>query len=181
MTKRLPIFGTPAASLCSECGGECCKSTPGAYAPEDFFNGQGKLDIWKLYEMMRDGEAVLGVYDGDPRYAGDFEDYDDEVSVVYYPKPPYKKGNDRLVDARLPWNLDGCARLKEDGCELEFEDRPFGRRSLVPIQDEDGEFKCRQPFDGMSDKQFLAIKWLAYAGALMTVAKMVEPDSYWGT
>ncbi len=169
MTKRLPIFGTHATSLCSECRGACCQQTPGAYAPEDFLNDDGKLDVEALFNLLQSGDAVFGLYDSV-----------DANERRYYPQPAFKKKTDRLVDNRLSFDLGGCTNLTESGCKLSFEDRPFGCRTLIPIEDKEGKPDCRQPFDGMSDKQYVAIKWREYYDDLMMIAERLEPGGYWG-
>ena len=171
MSKHLPIIGTRPTSLCDGCG-VCCEGTPGAYAPEDFFDAEGKLDVDALFEAFSSGEIVLGVYDGDPR-SGAWR-----YSVVYYPRPQFKNKSDDLVDNRLPDGFGGCTFLTENGCKLSFEDRPTTCRTLAPSVRPDGEVACHHPFS-MGDKQFAAAKWLDHYEDLLMVAELVEPDSYW--
>ena len=149
MSKHLPIVGTRPTSLCGECGGQCCQAVPGAYAPEDFQNDEGKLDVDRLFRMLKSGEAVFGVYDGDP-----------DRTSRYYPRPPYKDKGDELVEDRHPYDLGGCANLTDEGCKFSFEERPYGCRTLIPAKNEDGELKCRHPFE-MTDKKHVSLNGLS--------------------
>jgi Fe-S-cluster containining protein len=107
--------------ICAACGGRCCKRLPGAMYPSDVKKGRSKLSMRKaLQTVLASG-----------RYAVDWWEGENGKSV-YYLRPHTKEGKNcgGLLDPS--WGGE-CTFLREDGCELKFEQRPRTCRKLVPI------------------------------------------------
>lgn len=129
--------------LCGPCGGQCCKSIPGIYAPEDF---------------GADLEAALraGIKEG--RVAFDYWEEDGDLPMTYYARPPVRGRLDRLVDAS--WG-GPCSLLREEGCALTWFERPSGCRDLVPSPE--GYHDCDSAsHPGENSKLIQARAWSPY-------------------
>jgi hypothetical protein len=183
MTKKLPIVGVQDAQTCARCMGQCCKGTPGASDPMDLLDGDGDLDGLTIFEMFSSGDWVLGFWDGDPRDEawGDRRRRGlDHVSIVYFPRPAYKKKSGELFEQRFDWDLGGCTFLTDKGCKLEFEARPYGCRTLVPGWDEiDDVPACRHLNGYLRDNHRAALHWLSHQEKLKAIAREVEPGGFW--
>lgn len=137
--------------ICSECGGNCCKSMPGSCYPSDF-GLPGNFD--KLNKALESGRYCIDWWDGDPREDEiEFEDYE-----CYYVRPATK---DKIGIRHDPSWGGECNFLKENGCELESEGRPLNCQKLEPV--EGG--KCVL-HDNVC-KQDAVIAWLPYADKLV--------------
>lgn len=173
MTKKLPIIGVQDPETCARCGGGCCQGAPGASDPSDLLDEDGDLDELTIFEMLSSGDWVLGFWDGDPRGGRG-------VSIVYFPHPAHKKKTDELIERRFSWNLGGCTFLTDNGCKLEFEERPYGCRTLIPIWDEKkNDFACKHMNGDQLDNRRAALNWLPHQEKLMEIAREVEPEGYW--
>lgn len=186
MSRRLPIFQEETvfvnAFLCTACGGQCCKDTPGASSPSDFLDEDGDLDELTIFEMLSSGDWVLAFWDGDPREKQWGERRErglDRVSIVYYPRPAFvKKSDEGLLERRYQWDLGGCVFLTEQGCKFSFSERPYGCRTLVPDWDLESNLpSCKH--DGLGDNQRAALEWLPHQEKLMEIAREVEPGELW--
>jgi Fe-S-cluster containining protein len=96
-------------SICSECGGECCKAFPGIFHPEDF------QDVEKEYNpkiMCLDW------------WEGYYEDTD--VHMPYFIRMRCVSDGDRMSSAT--WGGE-CVNLGKRGCKL-----PRKRRAAQCIQ-----------------------------------------------
>lgn len=107
-------------SICSECGGECCKNSPGIYYPSqvDLTNGLPEnciIDYWYMY---------------------DEED-------IYFLRPQ------TTIEQELSKMLSGFSRLgvcvyhTNKGCSLNKQERPIQCVKLKPHVD--GYKKCYSP------------------------------------
>ena len=142
------------APICAECGGMCCKSMPGLYAPEDF----GAPDIDTLLRKI--GEAVLARrvqidwWEGDPRQGVN------ELQRALYLRAPMG-GRHGIYLAEPSWG-GACGLLRSYGCSLQFDARPYVCRHLVP-----GRIAGQCDLEaGSLYKRELCIEWLRYADVL---------------
>ena len=94
-------------NTCSSCGGKCCKNLPGAFAPEEV-----SMESLGLMLSQRQLEVTLE-HHGVP-LNGEFE-----YRVAWVVRP---------VRQESGW----CVFLGEEGCTLDFHDRPWEWRALVP-------------------------------------------------
>jgi len=178
----MPVVGAQDTALCTRCGGECCKGTPGASDPSDFLDANGELDEYALLEVLESDEWVVVHWDGDPRerYNEETDEYEyppvgERVGAVYFPRPQYKNKIDTLHDDRWPWDGDGCNFLTESGCRLSFEKRPYGCRSLIPKWSETFEkFACSH--EGGQENKRAALNWLPFQDKLFEVVKCVNKE-----
>lgn len=134
--------------LCAKCGGECCKSMGCTFSPNDFKEEITKNSMIKLLET---GLVSIDCYDGDP--TKDENDYSGDYINAYYPRIrnlPTKFSQAELVE--YSWSGQ-CGLLKEDGCRLSFEYRPYQAKVLIP-----NENGCECAYS----KQKCAIDWLPY-------------------
>jgi len=111
MPRGKPTYQKP--EICKECGGECCKSSPGCATPADF-----KPDIYNnLVEAFKSRKWVIDAW---------------ELSnggKLHYVRPATIDSK-RLHD--YSWDYGPCVLLTETGCSLEPHKRPAGCRLLEP-------------------------------------------------
>lgn len=142
-------------SLCSECGGKCCKSSPGVCFPEDFSFIDGEVDELLLIESIVNGCFCIDYWEG--WIENDYE--------PYFVRPAIKGDNeDKILDAG--WGGE-CIFLTDDGCPMEFDDRPLECRSLVPLPD-----GC-ELINGKGKKES-AIAWVKYTWLFDLIVEVVE-------
>ena len=103
------IVNNENSRFCSSCKSVCCKILPGICSPDDF-KGQEHIRNKILSE----------------KYAIDW--YEGET-VIYFVRPATKDAVGVTFDPS--WGGE-CVFLKEDGCVLKFEERPFTCRAMVP-------------------------------------------------
>lgn len=101
--------------ICSKCGGKCCKSYAGAYHPSDFGENLNIEYIEKLLTKRNDISIDC------------FENPSDGNKYGYFLRPRHVGGD--IVD--MSWGAP-CIHLTETGCELPFDERPYGCRKLDP-------------------------------------------------
>ena len=152
--------------LCAACKGQCCKMAPGIYVPEDF---DDDLDPKSIQIGITD---LLVMHTGivATRYCG----YDQaEEGYIYIIRPT------TVYEVEVPhlWanmnNMGQCSRLKDKGCELVFEDRPFQCRKLVPSQTISGEINCHYVNQHHSIEA-LAKRWLPYQDVIKSAVAAAD-------
>jgi hypothetical protein len=130
--------------VCTTCGGDCCKSLPGACFPADFgLPG----DFTKLDAAINSGRYCIDWWEGDPR------DGKNELVQAYYVRPAtrYKVG------VKYDGSYGGkCNFLTEQGCELVTSKRPTNCQHVEPVKDG----PC--VLHGDNSKHGAAIAWLPY-------------------
>ena len=115
MNKQLEIkVNNENKSLCSSCGGNCCKHMPGIVHPDE---------VVSINDLLDTGKYAIDWWEGDPR-----EDRDD-VGQSYYIRPKTKGSEEHLLDGS--WGGE-CVFLTNKGCELSFNERPYDCRMLEP-------------------------------------------------
>lgn len=109
---------TDKSPICAECGGECCKSSPGIYSP-------GQIEPFtldRIMQMIRNEQCAVDYWEGDIESS-------DLYSCIYYVRPA-GKGAKRLVDPS--WEQE-CVQLTPNGCKLSTNNRPLQCLALVPV------------------------------------------------
>jgi len=115
------IIDYPPNEFCNECKGHCCKSMGCHFSPNDF----KELTFEALKTEIEKGFISIDAWDGNPLT-------DDIGGRTYYLRMRNKYYSDKkynIVD--FSWG-GKCILLTENGCPLEFNNRPKGGRSLKP-------------------------------------------------
>ena len=104
-------------SLCSRCGGKCCKTMPGIVTPSEL--GMTPREIGRELRRRLDSG----------KWALDWWEKDSDLPQTYYLRPAIKgcEGQQRHGS----WGGE-CALLGPSGCTLSWNERPWGCRDLKP-------------------------------------------------
>lgn len=165
----LPIANNEDLATCRACGGQCCKTLPGAYLPEQLTDAE-------LRDGLASGKLVLAWWDGDPRPEKNCLDVDCDGTCG-------RHGDDRLMRAYYvrPRNVnspegpfDGtpngaCTLLGPNGCTLSFEKRPSGCQNLLVNRADPGN--CHDyAVPTRSFKHYAAVAWVPKQAQLAALA-----------
>ena len=110
--------------LCSLCKGRCCKKSGCHFSPEDF----GKITYQSLKKKIDKGWIHIEYIEGK---------YIDSKKGTYILRVR-NKGEGKVGS----YSKNGCLYLTDNGCFLNYEDRPTGGKLLIPIVDKDGIGRC---------------------------------------
>ena len=168
-----PVENNENPSVCSKCGGACCKRVPGIYAPEQLGAPNKKTLAARLYSMLLSGVAQVDWWEGDPRPEKDRR-APKTISRGYFIRPTVNDGyKDKIEDDS--WG-GPCISLTDNGCLLPFEERPIVCQLLVPCVDNpDNGCKLNRPVgDSGNEKRDLAIAWVPYHRQIQTAVARVE-------
>jgi Fe-S-cluster containining protein len=142
------VSGHKASPLCVGCGA-CCKQLPGTYLPEDF----QELTVEFLVHQMVDRKLAV--------------DYIEEENPRYFLRPPTT--TPRYKDSPQDPSWGGtCVFLRENGCELTFEQRPSQCRHLEARPNK----KCKAD-SGYTKKQ-CANAWKPYRRMILEAVEKAE-------
>lgn len=136
--------------ICKNCAGKCCKSMGCHMSPEDI---KGEITYDNLKGLIDAGNISIDWWYGNP-----LDDNDDCRDKAFYLRMRNKKAP--IVDES--WGGE-CILLTENGCSLEYNDRPKGARLLIPKEN-----NCCE--DNYPKKQS-AIDWIPYRDIL---SKLVD-------
>lgn len=135
--------------LCSECGGECCKSLPGILFPEDV----GEVTHSNIKRLLDTGRYTIDWWEGDPRYVR--ERRRPLMDRCMFVRPAVKGKEGETFDPA--WSGNDCTFLTSSGCQLEPEKRPTGCKLLEPKS-----LGCRYRGKMKDSKREGALAWLKY-------------------
>lgn len=150
------------SSVCTSCGGACCKGMPGSSHPLDF----KEITVDVLIEKLKNGYCFdywEGKASDDPQY---------EDKTAYYLRPSTTRGLGKIVDAS--WG-GACNFLTDKGCPLSFEERPSQCRALVPDPEPDMHAKDCKWLDGYSKKD-IAVAWLPYNEIIVQAINKLQDE-----
>jgi hypothetical protein len=105
--------------FCTRCGGRCCKTSPGRFAPTDCVGPDG-FDIALVQNLIEDGKASVAV--GLVRALGS------RLAPVFTLK---HRGSKRGALEFFSSDTT-CAALREQGCSYALDGRPFECAAIVP-------------------------------------------------
>ncbi|HEX2065201.1 MAG TPA: hypothetical protein VHI93_00160 [Candidatus Thermoplasmatota archaeon] len=171
----LPIASNEDAATCRACGGQCCKTLPGAYLPD-------QLGEARLREGLASGRLVLAWWDGDPRPEAACFDVDcggecprctaeGRLLRAYYVRPRNASSRPGVFDASAN---GACTLLGPAGCTLAFGDRPAGCQNLLPNRAEPGN--CTEyAVPTRSFKHHAALAWVPHQDLLLRLARGAGP------
>lgn len=166
----LPIANNEDLATCRACGGQCCKTLPGAYLPD-------QLDEAQLADGLRTGRLVLAWWDGDPRPGKHCFDVDcdgacprcadpDRLRRAYYVRPRNVESRPGPFDASTH---GACTLLGPAGCTLPFEARPAGCQNLLVNRANPGD--CHDyAVPTKSFKHYAALAWVPHQERLLRLA-----------
>ena len=155
MSAILPVVGSyERPDLCGPCGGQCCKTAPGAALPEDFGVGTDEFES-RIRSALATGRWAIDWWEGDPR-----DDGDGELDEAYYLRPATVGDEGRKFHGG--WG-GRCTFLGASGCEI-FDNRPSGCRGLEPVSTD----KC---VVRRASKQDAAIAWIPFSSKLVEIAE----------
>lgn len=144
---NLPVInqlsGCEDTDICTECGGECCKSYAGYAAPDDFGSRETLVEVLVEYLSTR-------------KWCVDCWDADENSGRIWFIRPAHVGMEGVLVDKS--WGGVCSLWSKQHGCSLIFRNRPKGCRSFIPDADRS---KCHYPDDG-NGKKDIALEWIPY-------------------
>lgn len=126
-------------TICALCNGACCKSHPCAVFPQDVI----PFTKEHILEMVNN-KYTINWWEGDVIPNGN-------LYQVYYLMPRTKSENTSYCGS---WGGECIFFKNNKGCELEWNNRPTGGKSLIPNK----EFKCKHTINP-SDKKAACIEW----------------------
>lgn len=115
------IENNETPDVCKSCG-KCCKNYPGAYHPEQFED----LSKEKILEMLASNKYAIDAYCDD--YVDDI--CDSNYVYGYFIRPLGSDENPSKTHGQ--YRTIGCCHLTLSGCDLPFEERPYGCQKLTP-------------------------------------------------
>lgn len=144
-----------SSATCAACGGRCCKTCPGMFAPEDL----GAPDVERMRAEIRsalDAGAQVDWWEGDPRNGKD------ELERCYFVRAPI------AIDGAVysPTFGGTCGWLTPTGCSRAFDNRPTACRELLPRKEERGS--CETP--SAYSKRRMSAAWASYQRVIQDVA-----------
>jgi hypothetical protein len=163
----LPIANNEDLATCRACGGQCCKTLPGAYLPD-------QLTEQQLGDGLRAGKLVLAWWDGDPRPDKTCFDIDcdgscprcmdpDRLRRAYYVRPRNVASPSGPFD---PTTNGACTLLGPTGCTLPFDTRPSGCQNLLANKANPGD--CNDyAVPTKSFKHYAAVAWVPHQERLL--------------
>jgi len=129
-------------SVCSACGGKCCKNMPGILYPEDI---KEEITVDVLVKYYQEGYQ-FDYYEGS---------VDGSDKIGYYLRPQTIRSKDKIVDASSGGQ---CIFLEPGGCSKIFDDRPTECKALIP----DKKYGLNCGYDKYYSRLNAAIAWLSY-------------------
>ncbi|MDO4282176.1 MAG: hypothetical protein Q4D02_00945 [Clostridia bacterium] len=132
-------------SICSICGGRCCKSMGCHLSPEDVFRGE-EPNVMSILKLLKTGYFSVDWWEGDPR-----AEISEDMALYITMFIRVMNVNGKVIDPS--WG-GKCKLLTSHGCALSFEQRPKGGKALIPQAD----FNCQSSYD----KKEAAIEWVPY-------------------
>lgn len=127
-------------SLCSACGGYCCKNSPCFFMPEDFSD----LSLEGLLKEFREKDYLCIVLNDVPY-----------ISM----RSKHWKRIVQLIETKIP--PAPCILWTTTGCTFSYDERPTGGKLLVPTTN-------RYCYSKLDSKRFIEA-WRPYTEVLLQV------------
>lgn len=143
--------------ICSKCGGQCCKSMPGIFSPDDF----EEVSINTLLPLLKTGKYT-------------FESQFFKNKCVYFLRPSVRNFEGCIRSGRSSFYTSGsCTFLTDLGCELSAEKRPYECKNLEPNNNKDQ--KCK--FHGINNDKTI-LKWNKYQDLIEEILHKYEKEIF---
>ena len=135
--------------ICASCGGRCCKTTPGRFAPEDLSEPDGTVRPDTVFRLLGDGIAAVTV--------GLVGALNSKLA------PVFTLAARGLNEQALSLCLDTarCVHLSSHGCLFELGKRPLECAAIVPSLSQ-----CKLP-----GKTRMEDYWLGHQETLRSVVE----------
>jgi len=143
-------------SICSECGGFCCKKSGCDYAPSDFEN----LQLDYLQKRLEEGHISIVSFQHFKKVKG---------KLINEPFLYLRERNINRETVDLLSMKTTCSSLLESGCRYTLDKRPKGGVNLIPVKDG----PC-QPFINPLD---IVLEWKNYQKVLHRLVKRITGKS----
>ncbi len=167
---ELPVLprehrGFVAETLCRECGGQCCKTSPGFCHPREWTKeGSDELAMDRIVTALGAGDFSLTIIPGDPRPNLSIPVPEvDQVQWSVVLRPGYQGASGKIFDVGVN---RPCVHLGPDGCRFTPEKRPLGCLALKPNPLAPGK-GCKESTYAGLDAQ---LAWLPYRDDLVRAA-----------
>lgn len=118
-------------SVCSACGGDCCRTRPGIEAPERFLAAANPAE--ELTRLLASGLWVLDTHYGIP-YDPEKGETGDPDRIIHYPRPATRQEH-AAGSLRVVPGAGECVLLGDGSCTLPFPERPKACQALEPAAD----------------------------------------------
>lgn len=144
------------SEICIRCKGECCKSSPGIYHPNDFGNNESEIKK-NIMKRLKEGNIQFDCWEGDPR--DEFQQIDGAPEYGLYRAYHIRPSIVGHLELFYPAWVGACTFLSDNGCSLAFDERPDNCKRLMPLPQE----KSRCKIDGVENpKRYYTLLWLPY-------------------
>lgn len=153
--------------ICQKCGGKCCIKCGCDYSAMDFDDHSYKA----LLKVLSKGDkSIVAVMDFETLPNGKFI----AIPFLYIRARNVNRDIIDLISMKTV-----CSQLVENGCNYDYEHRPFGGKNLIPSRHEDGP--CRPKESPIS----IVSSWAPYQKQLgkivrqytgMTVSEKISCD-----
>lgn len=141
-------------SICSSCGGVCCKKSGCDYYVSDF----PSITKGEILKALETGNIsiVAGI---------DIKKINNKLvaSPILYLRA---RNKDRDIIDLFSMKRE-CSMLTETGCSYDLEHRPAGGANLIPKKNILGIYKCRPSVNHLEEME----KWLPYQSLLGRIVK----------
>lgn len=134
-------------SICTKCGGKCCKNSGCYYSIRDF----KEISLESLVrQLMKGYTSIVGI-------EGEFSGYENSLVLKV------RNIGQAIIDIETPVQSP-CILLTESGCMLKDEQRPYGGKALIPQKDH----SC---IIGYTLREAVE-EWLPYQGLLFQLSNL---------
>ena len=143
-------------SICSECGGYCCKKCGCDYAPSDFES----LQLDYLQKKLEEGHISIVSFQN-------FKEINGQIINEPFLYLRERNINRPIVD--LSSMKTTCSSLLENGCTYTLDKRPKGGVNLIPSK----EGPCRPHVNPLN----IVLEWKRYQKSLQRLVKRITGKS----
>lgn len=139
--------------ICRECGGKCCIKCGCDYSAMDFVDHSYRA---LLKELSKGDKSIVAAIDFETLSNG-------KLIAIPFLYIRARNVNRDIIDLISMKTV--CSQLGENGCNYDYEHRPFGGKNLIPSRVEDGP--CR-PKESHID---IVKSWAPYQKQLEKIVK----------
>ena len=112
--------------ICSACGGRCCKAAGCEIEPQDFV---GEITKERILELLNTGVVCIEEFIYKYKYKDGYnEGFTLRMRGI---KDKYKTTSHNLFMSNR------CVLLNDNGCKLDFDNRPSGAKLLIPDKNQE--------------------------------------------